>query len=46
MADRGTTILQCVICEFHISVLFIYMAEILASMHLYVFFFSEMLQFA
>ena len=47
MADRGTAILWCAICEFHISVLFIYMAEILTSIHLYVyfFFFLEILQF-
>jgi hypothetical protein len=36
VAGRGTTTLWCVICEFHISVLFIYMAEMLTSIHLYV----------
>ena len=33
----GTTTLWCVICEFHISVLFIYLAEILTHIHLCVY---------
>jgi hypothetical protein len=32
MAGRGTTIPWCVICGFHISVLFIYTPEILTSL--------------
>ena len=35
VAGGGTTTLWCVICELHVSVLFICIAEILTSIHLY-----------